>query len=298
MAGFAYAGNFHDVTAASPITGLANNDTFQGANPSNPGALYTTLPGYDMTTGLGSPIGSALGNSLCGALFDSASVVSPGNQLTIAGQAVSVAVHGSSADNAPFTYSAAGLPAGLSINPATGVISGTPTIGQTATVTVSVADALGKSGSTSFSWTVVVPGKPQASNARRLSGLGTRHPKLTFTVSAGSFAPALSSVTVKLPGGLSFAKKPKLLAKGLTVKAGATKVKLSAKVKRGALLITFKSAVTSATVTLVAPAISISRSEASKVRKHKVKELTVALRTTDTSNTSTSGNVSERRWKT
>jgi subtilase family serine protease len=287
LAGFAYAANFHDVTAASPITHLANNDTFQGANPSNPGALYPTLAGYDMATGLGSPIGNALGNSLCAALFDSASIASPGNQLTITGQAVSLAVHGSSADNAPLAYSASGLPAGLSINPATGVISGTPTTGQTATVTVSVADALGKSGSTSFSWTVVVPGKPQASNARRLSGLGGRHPKLTFTVSAGSFAPALSSVTVKLPGGLSFAKKPKLLAKGLTVKAGATKVKVSAKVTRGALLITFKSAVTSASVTLAGPAISISKSEASKVRKHKVKQLTVALRATDTSNTST-----------
>jgi hypothetical protein len=218
-----------------------------------------------MATGLGSPIGNALGNSLCAALFDSASIASPGNQLTITGQAVSLAVHGSSADNAPLAYSASGLPAGLSINPATGVISGTPTTGQTATVT----------------------GKPQASNARRLSGLGGRHPKLTFTVSAGSFAPALSSVTVKLPGGLSFAKKPKLLAKGLTVKAGATKVKVSAKVTRGALLITFKSAVTSASVTLAGPAISISKSEASKVRKHKVKQLTVALRATDASNTST-----------
>jgi subtilase family serine protease len=287
----AYATNFHDITAASPFTGSANNDTWQRTDPSNPGGLYPVLSGYDMATGLGSPIANTLGNSLCAALFDTVSVGSPGNQLNIVGQAVNLPVHGTSSDNAAVTtYSAAGLPAGLSISPATGVISGTPTTSQTTTVTVTASDVFAKTGSMSFTWTVVLPGNPPL-KARRLSGLGKGKPKLTFTVASGSFAPALKSVQTKLPGGLSFARKAKSLAKGITVKSGSTKVKFSAMVKRGTLTIAFKSAVTSAYVTLVGPTISISRSEARKIRKHKVKKLTLSIKATDASNKTTSFSV-------
>jgi Putative Ig domain len=54
------------------------------------------------------------------------------------------------------TYSATGLPTGLSINPTTGLISGTPTTatGSPFSVTVTVTDTSGASGSASFTWTI------------------------------------------------------------------------------------------------------------------------------------------------
>jgi len=53
------------------------------------------------------------------------------------------------------TYSASGLPAGMSINSSTGVISGTPTTAGTYSVTVTVTDLAGASRpSTAFTWTV------------------------------------------------------------------------------------------------------------------------------------------------
>jgi hypothetical protein len=52
------------------------------------------------------------------------------------------------------TYSATGLPAGLSINSATGVISGTPAAVGTSSVTVTATDTTGASGSATFTWTV------------------------------------------------------------------------------------------------------------------------------------------------
>jgi hypothetical protein len=94
-------------------------------------------------------------------------------------------------------------------------------------------------------------------------------------------------VTIRLPGGLSVAKKAKSVTKGITVKSASKKVAFSAKVNGGALIITFKVAVTSASVRLVGPTITISKSEATKIRKHKVPKLKISLKATDASNRTT-----------
>ena len=82
-------------------------------------------------------------------------VTSPGAQTSTAGTAASLQIHATdSASGQTLTYSASGLPAGLSINSATGLISGTPTTQNTYNVTVTATDTTGAAGSTSFSWTV------------------------------------------------------------------------------------------------------------------------------------------------
>jgi hypothetical protein len=52
----------------------------------------------------------------------------------------------------PYTWSATGLPAGLSINSSTGQITGTPSTAGTSSVTVTATG--GGSGSATFTWTV------------------------------------------------------------------------------------------------------------------------------------------------
>src|SRR5262249_18442262 len=52
------------------------------------------------------------------------------------------------ASNAPTSYGAAGLPTGLSINTATGLISGTPTTTGVSTVTINAANAAGTAQAT------------------------------------------------------------------------------------------------------------------------------------------------------
>ena len=87
------------------------------------------------------------------------------------GAAVSVPVAGSfsDVDGDVLTYSAAGLPAGLSINPTTGVISGTidrsasQVNGGVYSVTVTASDGKGGTASTTFSWTITNPA-PTATN--------------------------------------------------------------------------------------------------------------------------------------
>jgi subtilase family serine protease len=59
IAGTSYAEDFRDVTEASPFTGFAGNNPLSGAG------LYPVTAGYDMTTGIGAPIGPSLAASLC-----------------------------------------------------------------------------------------------------------------------------------------------------------------------------------------------------------------------------------------
>ena len=82
-------------------------------------------------------------------------VTNPGSQTTTSGASVSLQIAATdSASGQTLTFAAGGLPAGLTINASTGLITGTPTTPATSTVTVTVTDATGAAGTTSFSWTV------------------------------------------------------------------------------------------------------------------------------------------------
>jgi hypothetical protein len=97
----------------------------------------------------GLPVGSSSGGG------NTVTVTNPGNQTGTVGTAASLQVNATdSASGQTLTYSATGLPAGLSINTGTGLISGTPTTAGTSAVTVTATDPTGASGSTSFNWTV------------------------------------------------------------------------------------------------------------------------------------------------
>jgi Putative Ig domain len=81
-------------------------------------------------------------------------VSNPGSQSSTVGTAVSLQISASDSGGAALTYSATGLPAGLSINSSSGLISGTPTTAATSSTKVTASDSTGASGSTSFTWTV------------------------------------------------------------------------------------------------------------------------------------------------
>jgi len=130
-------------------------DVTSGSNGAcSPAYLCTGEVGYDGPTGLGTPNGPPAFTS-GGAAGNTVTVTSPGNQATTAGTAVSLQIHAT--DSAPgqtLAYSATGLPAGLSIGPSTGLITGTPATAGTSTVTVTAKDTTGASGSATFTWTI------------------------------------------------------------------------------------------------------------------------------------------------
>ena len=138
---YAHTSNLYDVTSGSTST-------------CTPAYLCTAEVGYDGPTGLGTPDGiGAFSNG--STTTNTVTVTAPGNQTGTVGTAASLQISASdSASGQTLTYSATGLPAGLSINASTGLISGTPTASGTSSVTVTAKDTTGATGSASFTWTV------------------------------------------------------------------------------------------------------------------------------------------------
>ncbi|MFT7868146.1 MULTISPECIES: putative Ig domain-containing protein [Amycolatopsis] len=81
-------------------------------------------------------------------------VTAPGAQTGAVGQAASLQIQASDPQGDALTYSATGLPAGLTIGASTGKITGTPTTAGTSSVTVTAKDPAGNSGSATFTWTI------------------------------------------------------------------------------------------------------------------------------------------------
>ncbi len=85
-------------------------------------------------------------------------LTSPGDQTNNEGDAVSLQLSASDANNLALTYQASSLPSGLTINSSTGLISGTVASGDAAngpyTVTVSASDTQRNSSAEQFTWNV------------------------------------------------------------------------------------------------------------------------------------------------
>src|SRR5213078_2710126 len=82
----------------------------------------------------------------------SPTVTNPGNRSGTVGTATSLQMS-ASGGTPPYTWSAIGLPPGLSISSSSGLISGTPSTAGTFSVTVTAKDTANASGSATFTWT-------------------------------------------------------------------------------------------------------------------------------------------------
>jgi hypothetical protein len=142
-----------DTPAAYPYAHQGNLfDVTTGSNGScSPTQLCHAGTGWDGPTGLGTPNGSTAFGT--GGGQGTVTVNNPGNQTTTVGTAVSLQLS-ATGGTAPYTWSATGLPPGLSIGSSTGKITGTPTTAGSYTVTATAKDVNQVSGSATFTWTI------------------------------------------------------------------------------------------------------------------------------------------------
>ena len=144
----------------------------------------------------------------------------PANQTSSENSSVSLQLVGSDPDGDTLTYSATGLPPSLSLNAATGLISGTLPFGSAATyaVTATVSDG-SQTSSASFTWTVTSSNQgPTITSLSRTAGpVGT-----PLTISGTNFGATQGMSTVTFNGTAATPTSWRTTSIAVPVPSGAT----------------------------------------------------------------------------
>ncbi len=213
--------------AAGSVYATTFNDVVSGNNAYASPQGFSAAPGYDMATGLGTPNAPTLSAAIC----DRVMVSSPGTQTSVAGALTSLRISAISTAGSSPTFSATGLPPGVSLNPATGLISGVPTKTGLFKVTVVVRAADGAVGVVSFNWAVAAPSVSFPKFKTRFGTIGNRTSlTLGATINNGR---ALSYGARGLPPGLSLNRRTGLIS-GTPARVGRYEVIATASDTSGA----------------------------------------------------------------
>jgi hypothetical protein len=204
-------------TASGLPPGLAVDaaDGVITGTPTTGGAYTATVTVTDTTK-------SAASVSFGWKISDLITVTPPGAKRFWAGVPIQVQVKATDSDPAQtLTYTAAGLPAGLKVNPSTGVISGTPTTISKGTATVTATDGAGSVGTAAFGWSVQLAIIiPDPGTVRTTAGQAL-NVRLSFSDAIGRLDHVTLSAT-GLPSGLVFQGAPPIEGTPATIYGWAT----------------------------------------------------------------------------
>ncbi|MEV6010986.1 putative Ig domain-containing protein [Streptomyces sp. NPDC051976] len=204
----------------------ALNDVTTGNNGGCGAPGCSAGTGWDGPTGLGTPEGVSAFTPGGNPPPNGVSVANPGDQSGLVGKAVTLK-NSASGGSAPYTWSASGLPAGLTLDAATGTVSGSPTAAGTSKVTLTAKDSTGATGGTSFTWTITSgggTGTVTVSNPGNQFGF-TGFPSTPVTVRAtDSNGEQLTFTATGLPAGLHISSTGTITGTPTTVGTYGVKV--------------------------------------------------------------------------
>jgi hypothetical protein len=139
---------YEHTTDLNPVT--SGSDAPGGSCAPDPAYLCTAGPGYNGPAGWGTPDGTAAFKAPAANTVGMIAPLAHTDQLLPASVSIPIAAQDSA--GLPLTYTATGLPPGVSIDPATGVISGTISGYSDGTVSITATDTSGASATASFHW--------------------------------------------------------------------------------------------------------------------------------------------------
>ena len=170
----------------------------------------TTAGSYPVTITVNDNQGYTAQTSFAWTITNTVSVTNPGDQSDVSGSAITTVpvVASDTSSTATLTYSATGLPNGLSIDAGSGIITGTPTTAGTYPVTITVADNAGFSAQASLTWTIT-------------NTVTVTNPGDQSDVSGTAITPVTVNASDSVPSAtLSFSDNGTLPA-GLSIDAGS-----------------------------------------------------------------------------
>ena len=135
-------------TASAKAFAGSENFSSNSLNDNRELGLITT------DSGVVSGLESTFDGDFSGSAANKVAIISPGSLTTATGTAVNYQVQAIDTATGTLSYSASGLPTGLSISSSTGVISGTASKAGTYSATLTGKDSSGPTGSATFTWTV------------------------------------------------------------------------------------------------------------------------------------------------
>ncbi len=152
------------------------------------------------------------------------------------------------------------------------------TDGRRYTFAVTATNETGTGPPSSPSNPVTPAGKPTISRGS-LTGIAKRRPRLGFTIAAGTGAPALKTIAIGLPRGLTFSHHRRRLARDITAKdRTGRRQKITTRLSHGILTVTLKNAATRLQIAITAPAIRARTALANKAKHKRAGMLNIAVR--------------------
>jgi len=168
-------------------------------------------------------VGLVAGPAVAAGGHHTVTVTNPGNQVGTLGVAASLQIQATdSVAGQALTYTATGLPAGLSISSSTGLITGTPTTIGMSNVTVTAR--AGVTGSAAFTWTISASNTVTVTSPGNQAGTVGTAASLQIQATDSAAGQTLTYAATGLPAGLSISSTGLITGTPTTVGASTVTV--------------------------------------------------------------------------